>query len=68
MPIITFEAPQLDIEKKRELVKEVAAACSKAYGYDEDNFFFLFHNLSREDVAVGPKIVSDMMAEKCDCD
>lgn len=59
MPNITIEGPKLEIEKKRELVKEVTDACAKAYKFPKEVFVVLIKENPLENVGVGGKLIID---------
>ena len=60
MPIITIEGPRVeDIEKKRELAKELTEAVMKAYGLPKDTIVVLMKENTPDNVSVGGQLIVD---------
>ena len=59
MPTIFFYGPELDREKKRELVRSLTEAASKSTGIDKPHFSVYLRATSRDSVAIGGELLSD---------
>ena len=57
MPTIIVEGPKLDIEKKRELVKEIYEIASKIYGIE--HIAIIIKENSPENVGINGKLLID---------
>ncbi len=60
MPTIFFYGPELEKEKKRELVKSFTQKASELTGLPEQAFVVYIRPSERENVGVGGKLLSDM--------
>jgi 4-oxalocrotonate tautomerase len=61
MPTIFFYGPELEVEKKRELIKDFTEAASKATGIDQSAFVVYLRNSKPDEVGVGGKLLSERM-------
>jgi len=61
MPTIFFYGPEMEVEKKRELIKEFTEAASKATGIDQSAFVVYLRNSKPDEVGVGGKLLSERM-------
>ena len=60
MPNITFDGPKIeDIGKKRELIKSVTDAASKAYGLPKQAMIVVIKENNPENVGIGGELLSD---------
>ena len=60
MPNITVEGPKLDdMEKKRELVKEITDSVEKAYGISREHIVVTIKENKTENVSVGGVLIAD---------
>ena len=60
MPNITIDGPELkDIDAKRELVKSITDAASKAYGIPKEAFVILIRESAPENVGIGGTLLTD---------
>jgi len=60
MPNITIDGPELkDIDAKRELVKSMTEAASKAYGIPKEAFVILIKESPPDNVAIGGTLLID---------
>jgi len=59
MPIITIDAPPIDVEHKRALACEITDAMEKAYGMPRSSFIIIMHDTKRENVGVGGELLCD---------
>lgn len=60
MPNITIDGPVIeDVEKKRNLVKEMTDAATKAYGLPQEAIVVVIKENSPENVGVGGKLIID---------
>ncbi len=60
MPTIFFYGPELEKEKKRELVKSFTQKASELTGIPEQAFVVYLRPSERENVGVGGKLLADM--------
>ena len=63
MPTIFFYGPQLDDEKKKELIKSFTESASKLTGIDKSVFTVYLRASSPDNVGVG----GELLKEKIDC-
>ncbi len=59
MPTITVEGPPASVEAKRQLVREVTAAASQAYGLPQEIMVVLIRENAPENVGVGGQLLVD---------
>lgn len=59
MPTIFFYGPELDREKKKELISSFTSKASELTGINESAFVVYLRPSSREDVGVGGKLLAD---------
>lgn len=60
MPNITVEGPAIkDLDKKRELAKDMTAAATKAYGLPKEVIVVVIKENSPENVSVGGQLIAD---------
>jgi 4-oxalocrotonate tautomerase len=59
MPTIFFYGPELEKEKKKELIKSFTEAASKATGIDKSAFVVYLRQSSPDHVGVGGELLSD---------
>lgn len=60
MPTIFFYGPELDIEKRKELISSFTKKASELTGIDEEAFVVYLRNTEHEQVGVGGKLLSDI--------
>jgi 4-oxalocrotonate tautomerase len=61
MPTIFFYGPELENQKKRELIRSFTEAASKATGIDQAAFVVYLRKSAEEDVGVGGELLADRM-------
>ena len=59
MPVITFEAANLNKDQKRELVKGFTEVAAKATGLPEAGFYVFLKENNLENVGVGGQLLAD---------
>jgi len=59
MPTFFFYGPKIEEDKKKELVKTITEAASKATGIPEKAFTIYLMATEHENVSVGGKLLSD---------
>jgi len=59
MPTIFFFGPELDIEKKRDLVQSFTDKASELTGIDKSAFIVYLRPTQRDNVGVGGTLLSD---------
>lgn len=59
MPTIFFYGPDLEQEKKRELVRSFTEAASKATGIDKSAFVVYLRKSMPDEVGVGGELLAD---------
>ncbi len=59
MPTIFFYGPELETEKKKELIKDFTEAASKATGIDRSAFVVYLRSSKPDEVGVGGKLLSE---------
>ena len=60
MPTVTIDGPKVnDMDKKRNLVKEITDAMEKAYGMPRQVFTVVIRENSPENVGVGGTLIID---------
>ena len=60
MPTVTIDGPMIkDMDKKRNLVKEITDAMEKAYGMHRQVFTVVIKENSPENVGVGGTLIID---------
>ncbi len=61
MPTIFFYGPELDVEKKREIIKSFTETASRLTGIDKSAFVIYLRPGSTDMVGVGGELLSDRM-------
>ncbi len=64
MPLIIFEGPKMEKEKKRELVRAFAEAASRVTGIRKEVFTTVIHENGPENVGVGGELLTDKWARE----
>ncbi len=59
MPTIFFYGPELEQEKKKELIRSFTVTASKATGIDQSAFVVYLRHTSQEEVGVGGELLSE---------
>jgi len=60
VPTIFFYGPELEKDKKRELIESFTESASKATGIDKSAFVVYLRSSSPENVGVGGKLLTDI--------
>lgn len=61
MPAIFFYGPELDVEKKRELIKSFTESASSLTGIDKSAFVVYLMPSSADTVGVGGELLKDRL-------
>jgi 4-oxalocrotonate tautomerase len=61
MPMMIFEGPVMDVEKKRALVKALTDAASQITGIRREAFTITIHENPHENIGVGGELLPDRM-------
>ena len=61
MPVFFFYGPELEVEKKRELIKSVTDKASELTGIDKSAFVVYLRPSSPDNVGVGGELLTDRM-------
>ena len=61
MPTIFFYGPELDVEKKRELIKSFTESASRLTGIDKSAFVVYLRPSSTDTVGVGGELLKDRL-------
>ena len=64
MPTIFFYGPELDDEKKKELIKSFTESASKITGIDKSSFTILLRLSLPENVGVGGELLKERLERK----
>ena len=65
MPVIIFEAGnKLDLEKKRELIRELTNAAVKVTGIGAPAFTIYIHENEHDNIGVGGKLLTEILAKQ----
>ena len=64
MPTIFFYGPELEREKKKELINSFTATASKVTGIDKSAFVVYLQTTSPEEVGVGGELLADRRNKK----
>ncbi len=59
MPTIFFYGPELEVEKRKELIKSFTESASKATGIDKTAFTIYLIPTSRDRIGVGGELLSE---------
>ncbi len=59
MPTIFFYGPELETDKKKELIKDFTEAASKVTGIDPSAFVVYLRSSKPDQVGVGGKLLSE---------
>ena len=67
MPTIFFYGPELEREKKKELIKSFTEKASELTGIDKSAFVVYLRKSTHEDVGVGGTLLADRVkSAKCE--
>jgi len=61
MPTIFFYGPELDVEKKRELIKSFTESASRVTGIDKSAFVVYLRPSAADIVGVGGELLRDRL-------
>jgi len=61
MPTIFFYGPELDVDKKRDIIKSFTETASRLTGIDKSAFVIYLRPGSTDMVGVGGELLSDRM-------
>ena len=65
MPLIVFEVGgELGTEKKTELVEKLTKTSAEVTGIREEAFVIYIHELSEENIGIGGKLLTRVIAER----
>ena len=64
MPIIFFYGPELDAEKKKELIKSFTESASKLTGIDKSDITVLLMLSSPDNVGVGGEVLKERLEQE----
>ncbi len=64
MPTIYFYGPEMEREKKKELIRSFTETASKATGIDKSAFVVYLRPTSAEEVGVGGELLADRQKGK----
>jgi len=60
MPVITIEGPRIsDLERKRQLMRQLTGAASRAFDLEEEKIIIILHEIAPECVATGGELKCD---------
>lgn len=59
MPVIKIEGPKIDIETKKNIVKDITEILSKHYDIPEEHFITYIKENNLENVGIGTQILSE---------
>ncbi len=59
MPVVTVDGGHLDVEKKRQLCREITDALANAYGLPRSAYVVLIRENEAENVGVGGELICD---------
>jgi 4-oxalocrotonate tautomerase len=59
MPTVIIEGPRISLNRKRSLVRKLAALVASAYDWPLNNIVVILHENSDENVARGGKLLID---------
>jgi 4-oxalocrotonate tautomerase len=63
MPHISIDGPRIeDLNKKRQLAKDLTRAAVNAYGLPEETIVVIIQEIAPENVSVGGQLVADRRA------
>jgi 4-oxalocrotonate tautomerase len=63
MPVIFFHGPELERDKKRELISSFTKTASRLTGLPEQAFSIYLMSTSRDNVGVGGKLLAEREPE-----
>ncbi len=64
MPLIIFEGPRMDTDKKRELVRSFAEVASRVTGIRKEVITTVIHENEKENIGVGGELLPDRLARE----
>jgi len=64
MPTIFFYGPELDKDKKRELIKAFTEKASELTGLDKSSFVVYLHETDADEVGVGGELLEDRLRKQ----
>ncbi len=59
MPIITLEGPQLELEEKRSLVRDITTLAARTYRLPETSIIVLIRENQPDNVGVAGTLIAD---------
>ncbi len=64
MPLIIFEGPRMEKDKKRELARSFAEAVNRVTGIRKEVVTTVIHENEKENIGVGVELLSDKLARE----
>jgi len=67
MPTITVDGPRIEeLDRKRQLVKDVTEAATKAFGLSKEVIVVVIKENTPDNVSVGGRLIIDRLQQKSD--
>ena len=64
MPVITFEGTKMELDKKKELIRELTEASVKVTGIGAPAFTIYIHENEHDNIGVGGELLTDILARR----
>ena len=64
MPVITFEGTKMEMDKKKELIRELTEASVKVTGIGAPAFTIYIHENEHDNIGVGGELLTDILARR----
>jgi len=62
MPVIIFEGNKLDLDKKKELIRELTQTAAKVTGIGAPAFTIYIHENENDNIGVGGQLLTEYLA------
>ena len=64
MPVIIFEGGKMDLDKKREIIRELTDTAVKVTGIDPSAFIVYVHENENDNIGVGGELLTEILGRK----
>jgi 4-oxalocrotonate tautomerase len=61
MPVIVFEGTRMDLEKKRELIRELTDTAVRVTGVGAPAFIVYIHENEQDNIGVGGELLTEIL-------
>ena len=64
MPVITFEGTKMELDKKKELIRELTDTAVRVTGIGAPAFTIYIHENEHDNIGVGGELLTELLARQ----